>query len=381
MLTNKDCNALLELTKQLISYKSLTPNEAGCIGYIKDYLTPLGFKFIDVNKNETSNLIAIYGDLDKPIFAFAGHVDVVPTGDITKWGSNPFILEEKDDQLYGRGIADMKGAIASFIIAAQQFIANNNIKKNTIVLLLTSDEEGKAVDGTAVIVDYLKKNNIRIKYCIIGEPTSVDILGDVIKVGRRGSLTGHLEIVGNQGHIAYPHLCLNPIHLFAKVMYELSSKTWDNGNEEFPPTSFQFTNINSGIGVDNVIPGVLHARFNLRYNNLHSAQSLQKNVIEILDKYGIQYTITWLDSAKPFMTKKGQLNTAAASAINKVMGINPECKTDGGTSDGRFLVDVCDEVLEFGLNNRYIHQISERIQKSDLIDLVNIYELILENVN
>ncbi|MFN8769328.1 MAG: succinyl-diaminopimelate desuccinylase [Neisseriaceae bacterium] len=380
MLTTNESERLLELTQNLIGFKSITPNDAGCLDFIQEYLSELGFKFVRVNRNDTSNLIATYGDITNlPIFAFAGHIDVVPPGDVKKWETDPFVLEEKDNHLYGRGIADMKGAIASFIIACENYIESKPDDK-AIVILLTSDEEGSGIDGTPVIVDYLKEKNIRIKHCIVGEPSSIDIVGDVIKVGRRGSITGGLELYGKQGHVAYPHLCENPIHLFASAMAELTSIKWDNGNEYFPPTSFQFTNINSGLGVDNVIPGILRARFNFRYNELQTLTSIRDKVIAILNKYSLQYQLTWTNSAKPFRTKDGKLNSVTINAIKQIMNIEVEKRTDGGTSDGRFLVEVCDELLELGLSSKYIHQVSEHIPKSDLVNLANVYNLILKNI-
>lgn len=380
MLNDIEQEKLITLTKKLISFKSITPCQAGCMDFIEEYLSNIGFRAIRLDKNETSNLIAIYGDINKPIFAFAGHIDVVPPGEISQWDTDPFILEEKSDKLYGRGIADMKGAVSSFIIACENFLQHYQPQHYCIAILLTSDEEGPATDGTRIMVEYLQQNNIQIQYCILGEPTSVNTLGDTIKIGRRGSLTGHLEIIGQQGHIAYPHLCINPIHKFAPVINELTSVNWDSGNEFFPPSTLQFTNLNSGIGVDNVTPGNLNARFNFRYNNIYTANELQDKIVAILDQYKLKYQISWFNSAKPFITKKGLLSTISIEAINKIMEISPEFKTDGGTSDGRFLINVCNEILELGLNNKYIHQISECIPKHDLFNLANIYYTILTKI-
>ncbi len=377
MLELTEKNKLLQLTADLIQFKSVTPHQAGCMDFIHTYLHNLGFKITRLDKNHTSNLIAIIGDKTLPILSFAGHIDVVPAGDINKWETDPFKLEEKNGNLYGRGISDMKGAISSFIIAVEKYIKQNNNNKYAIMILLTSDEEGPATDGTTVIVEHLKNNNIKIDYCLLGEPTSVEILGDTIKIGRRGSLTGHAEIIGQQGHVAYHQLCENPIHTFSSALYELSTTKWDDGNEFFPETSFQFTNLNSGIGVDNVTPGNLHARFNFRYNSLHTAHELQNKVVAVLDKYELKYNISWNNSAKPFLTQKGKLSKACEYAISHIMNMTPEFKTDGGTSDGRFLIDICSEVLELGLSNKYIHQISERINKNDLYNLSNIYYTIL----
>jgi succinyl-diaminopimelate desuccinylase len=400
---------LLNLTKQLIGFKSITPHQAGSIDFIQAYLEDLKFKTIRLDRNDTSNLFAIWEYTDseinqntaktlKPIIAFAGHVDIVPTGDITKWQFDPFELTEHNGLLYGRGIADMKGAIASFMYATHEYInsiktqkhiknlVNNNTQNNSniaIAFAITSDEEGHAVDGTPVIVEYLKQQNITLDYCIIGEPSCFNVLGDVIKVGRRGSLTAHLEILGKQGHVAYPELCTNPIHKFAPALNELSSTRWDNGNEcneYFPATSLQFTNINSGIGVNNVVPNNLLTDFNLRYNTSISPDSIKEKVYNILNKYELQYNITWNHSAAPFLAKHGKLLKAVTEAIELQSwnnGITPLLKTDGGTSDGRFLIEVCHELLEFGLNNKYIHQINESIKTSDLLQLTQVYHTVL----
>ncbi len=369
---------LLKLAKQLVSYRSITPNQAGSIDFIQGYLSDLGFRITRVDRGDTSNLIAIYGDT-QPVFAFAGHVDVVPTGDISKWGSDPFDLVSRDGFLYGRGIADMKGAIAAFLLAVKNYIATNT-PNGTLALLITSDEEGVAIDGTPVIVEYLQQNNIKIDYCILGEPTSVENIGDVVKVGRRGSLTGILQVNGKQGHIAYPDLCVNPIHMFAPALLELIATKWDNGNEFFPATSFQVANINSGLGVNNVVPGVLMSSFNFRYNTEHTAESLQVQVEDILAKHNVNYHIDWQLSAKPFMTKTGKLIDAISCSIQENLGLNSQLKTDGGTSDGRFLVDVCNELVEFGLCNKTIHQINECVRDTELVDLANCYLKIISKI-
>ncbi len=366
---------LLELAKKLIAFKSISPNQAGCLDYITTYLKDIGFKTIRLDHGKTSNLFAVIGS-KKPIFAFAGHIDVVPSGDISKWDSDPFIMTETNNKLVARGISDMKGAVASFIIAAEQYI-NNKLNDYSIAILLTSDEESSAKDGTSVIVKYLKQQNIVIDYCLLGEPTSVDHLGDVIKNGRRGSLTANIEIIGKQGHIAYPELCLNPIHLFTNALHELVNTKWDNGNEFFPPTQMQFANLNSGLGVDNVIPRNLFANFNFRYNNLHTSDSLKKQVTKIFDNNKLDYVITWNDSAQPFLTKSGKLLTTVIDSIQETLQITPQLKTDGGTSDGRFLKDVCLELLEFGMVNASIHQINENIPKGDLLNLSKTYYNIL----
>ena len=373
-------NELFELTAKLISFKSISPNDGGSMDYIQLYLNELGFSTTRVDRHHTSNLIARFGTTT-PIFAYAGHVDVVPPGDINKWSNDPFTMVENNGHLYGRGIADMKGSVACFMLAVKQFLNEyRNSIRGSIMLLITSDEEASGADGTTVIVDYLKQNNLQIDYCLLGEPTSVTRLGDVVKVGRRGSLTGYLEIIGNQGHIAYPNLCKNPIHLFAAALNELITTTWDNGNEYFPPTSLQFANINSGLGVDNVIPGTLLTSFNFRYNNEQTIEQLQKKVIAILEQYGLKYNMKWKVSAKPFYTKPGRLIKAVEQAIKQELTVGTELRTDGGTSDGRFLIDICNELLEFGLSNRYIHQINENIPSTELNLLTKTYKTILNKI-
>lgn len=371
-----DQQQLYNLTQKLISYPSVSPNQAGCIDYIQQLLKQHGFSTTLLNRNNTSNLVAIIGSAG-PIFAFAGHIDVVPPGDLNKWRFNPYTLTEEDGEIYARGIADMKGAVAAFISAS--ILYNNQMKptQHRIAILLTSDEEGSAIDGTPVIVDYLKKQKLHIKYCLLGEPTSVNNLGDTIKIGRRGSLTGNVEVQGKQGHIAYPHLCINPIHLALPALTELSQKKWDDGTEYFPPTSLQINNIYSGLGVANVIPDSLTSSFNFRYNNLHSADYLACEVESILTKHKLSYKIKWRNGAQPFYTKPGRLLEIINNSIKQELQTIPQAKTDGGTSDGRFLVEVCDEIVEFGLNNKYIHQINEKVITSDLYKLSQTYYLIL----
>lgn len=373
-------NELFQLAATLTNFKSISPNQAGGIDFIEQYLTKLGFTTTRVDQNSTSNLIARLGN-SAPIFAYAGHIDVVPPGDISKWEFNPFTLTAHNGKLYGRGIGDMKGSVASFMLAVKQFLAEKTAEcKGSIMLLITSDEEAAATDGTTVMVEHLKQNNTTIDYCLLGEPTSVDNLGDVIKIGRRGSLTGYLEIFGQQGHIAYPDLCNNPIHIFAPVLTELTQTIWDRGNNHFPPTSFQFANLNSGLGVDNVIPDSLYTNFNFRYNNLQSVESLQAQTLAILDKYKLKYNIKWKNSAKPFYTAPGQLTAVVTQSIEQEIGVTPQLKTDGGTSDGRFLIDICSELLEFGLSNKYIHQINENIKQDDLFILFKTYKTILHKL-
>lgn len=370
-------NRLIQVLADLVAFESVTPNSAGSLEYIEGFVTKLGAECVYVNRNQTSNLIVTIGNGDK-ILAFAGHVDVVPPGDIAKWiNANPYQLHIDGDLIIGRGVADMKGAIAAFLLALEQFVANTDLSQYKIMLLLTSDEEGSAHDGTILMVDYLKQNQIQLNYCVVGEPSCVDVIGDTIKVGRRGSLTGNLVINGKQGHIAYPHLCDNPIHSFAPAMSELSSKIWDTGNEFFPASSLQFANINSGLGVTNVIPGQLSTNFNFRYNTNHSVDSLKQEVVAVLDRYKLNYDLNWQHSANPFLTKVGSLIELSRQSIREVCGVNVACKTDGGTSDGRFLIEVSDEIIELGLRNASIHQLNEATSISDLTKLASIYSILL----
>lgn len=370
---------LLNLTEKLITFKSISPRQNGCLDFLHNHLQNLGFQITRLDRGQTSNFIARFGGKE-PIFAFAGHIDVVPAGDSKKWSYDPFQLTLHNGRLYGRGIADMKGAISAFIIAVEEYIKLHNPDQGSIVLLITSDEESSAIDGTTVIVEYLKQQNQKLNYCLLGEPSSVNVLGDIIKVGRRGSLTGTLHIKGKQGHIAYPDLCENPIHRFAKALDELISYSWDSGTEFFPPSSLQFANINSGLGVTNVIPGSLYTNFNFRYNNLHSAESLAHTVSKTLDKHKLNYDIQWHNSARPFLSKNGKLSQVVQQAILEQQNITTSLKTDGGTSDGRFIIEICDEILELGLTNKSIHQINENIELKDLLSLTKIYYNILDKI-
>lgn len=377
-----DLNKLttLDVLKDLVAFRSLTPDDAGSLDYIARIVDLLGGSSIRVDRNETSNVIATIGNGEK-IFAFAGHVDVVPTGECSLWQSDdPFELYQDGDRLIGRGVADMKGGIAAFLVAMISFVNNHDMSKYKIMLVITSDEEGSALDGTCVMVDYFKQNNIMLDYCLVGEPSCANKLGDTIKVGRRGSLTGNLTVHGKQGHIAYPHLCQNPIHDFAHALAELSSRVWDSGNQYFPATSLQFANINSGLGVTNVIPGTLSTNFNFRYNTEHKADDLQNEVIKILDSHQLNYSISWNHSAKPFMTNDGDFLQIAEFAIKEVTGLTVAKKTDGGTSDGRFLIDVSHQIIELGLLNGTIHQINEFTTLNDINELTEIYLAILKRI-
>ncbi len=370
---------LLALLSDLVAFPSLTPDSAGSLEYIAQFMQQLGAEATWLKRNNTTNLIVSCGSGDA-IFAFAGHVDVVPPGDIRLWqGAEPFKLLQDGERLIGRGVADMKGAIAAFLLALKRFLGQHHgaSHKYRVLLLLTSDEEGSAEDGTKVIVEYLQQTKLRLNYCLVGEPSSVEVLGDTVKVGRRGSLTGELTVYGKQGHIAYPHLCINPIQQALPALAELSALSWDTGNQYFPATSLQLANINSGLGVTNVIPGYLTANFNFRYNNLHSAAELKQKTADVLDKYQLNYQISWNNSAEPFLTAAGELSNYISSAIEAVCQIKPRLATDGGTSDGRFLIAVSDEIIELGLINATIHQTNEATTVGDMQLLTEVYYNIL----
>lgn len=368
----------LKILKDLIKFPSLTPDAAGSLDYIQEFITNIGGKFKRIDSNGTTNLIAEIGTGTK-IFAFAGHVDVVPTGDANQWpNATPFELQEQNGRLIGRGTVDMKGAIAAFMAAMHDFVlAKPDISKYKIMLLITSDEEGDADDGTIKMVEKLQQEQIRLDYCLVGEPTSASQLGDTIKVGRRGSLTGELTVIGLQGHVAYPDLCINPIHKALPALTELVQVKLDDGNEYFPPTSLQFANLNAGVGARNVIPGQLTANFNFRYNPIQTAESLKSTVVQVLDKYNLNYQITWRHSANPFLTTIGEMVAVAKNAVSEICGIDAQLKTDGGTSDARFLIAISNELIELGLLNATAHKINEYTTLSDLGQLTAIYNRIL----
>jgi len=366
------------ILSKLISCKSLTPEDDGCQKYIADYLEKLGFE-IEIKKNDdVINLIARYGK-DSPVFAYAGHTDVVPTGDLDKWKSNPFELTEIDSKLYGRGTSDMKGSVACILISIKDFINSNKDFKGSIIVILTSDEEGPAQNGIKKLVDDgdLTKHNIDM--CLIGEPSSKKILGDTIKNGRRGSLSGKIIVQGVQGHVAYPHNAMNPIHAFSSTLKDLVNKEYDKGNEYFPPTSFQISNLNSGVGASNIIPGQLDMDFNFRYSTETTCEKLMENITEIMDASNLKYTIDWHHSGDPYLTEKKELLNSCIKATKDILGIMPNISTDGGTSDGRFIAKICDQVIEFGLINESIHKINEYTTENDLKNTTKVYTQILKN--
>ena len=369
----------LELAKSLISRPSVTPDDKGCQAIMIDRLEKIGFKIHPLKFGDVDNFWATHGNAS-PIFSFAGHTDVVPAGDDEAWKTPPFEPTVKDGLLFGRGAADMKGGLASMLVATENFIEKNPNHKGTLAFLITSDEEGVAVNGTVKVMDYLKSLDQKIDYCLLGEPSSTSVLGDVIKNGRRGSLNGLLTIKGKQGHIAYPHLAENPNHLMTSVLNDLCQQQWDNGNDYFPATSFQISNIHSGSRVTNVIPGEVEIMFNFRYSTETTKEELQKKVNDILDSHKLNYSIDWSHSGYPFLTPQGVLLSACVDAIEKIKSIKPELSTSGGTSDGRFIAQKGTQVVELGPINATIHQINESVLVQDLDDLTKIYSQILTNL-
>ncbi|MGC2048280.1 MAG: succinyl-diaminopimelate desuccinylase [Gallionella sp.] len=367
----------LQLAKDLIARRSLTPDDAGCQDILIERLNKLGFRIERMRFGSVDNFWARRGTKD-PVVVFAGHTDVVPTGPVESWFSPPFEPTIRDDQLYGRGAADMKTSIAAFITATEAFITQHPDHKGSIALLITSDEEGVAVDGTVRVVEALQARGDKIDYCMVGEPTSNKLVGDMIKNGRRGSLSGTLIVKGVQGHIAYPHLVKNPIHMAAPAIAELAATTWDDGNEYFPPTSWQISNINGGTGATNVVPGTVEILFNFRFSTASTEQSLKDKVHEILDKHGLEYELQWEVSGKPYLTAKGSLVAAISRAIEQTYGITPELSTSGGTSDGRFIADICPQVIEFGPLNATIHKLNECVAVADIEPLKLTYQRTLE---
>jgi succinyl-diaminopimelate desuccinylase len=367
----------LDLAKQLISRRSLTPTDDGCIDIIGAHLTALDFSLEKMRHNEVDNLWARRGSAS-PVICFAGHTDVVPTGPVTKWDSDPFTPTVRDGMLYGRGAADMKGSLAAFVTAIEKFVAEYPHHRGSIALLLTSDEEGVAIDGTVRVVEVLQKRNEKLDYCIVGEPTAESKMGDTIKNGRRGSLSGTLVVKGVQGHIAYPHLVKNPIHLAAPAIAELAATQWDKGNEYFPPTSWQISNIHGGTGATNVVPGTVEILFNFRHSTASTVDRLKQRVHAILDKHQLEYDMEWeKSSGRPYLTPRGDLVEAVTAAIKQVQGIDTKLSTSGGTSDGRFIADICPQVLEVGPLNATIHKLNECVAVDDLDALSEIYYLTL----
>ena len=372
-------SATLDLAVDLLARRSVTPEDAGCQDLLISRLEPLGFTIERMRFGNVDNLYARRGTAS-PLVVFAGHTDVVPTGPLDQWHSAPFEPTIRDGMLYARGAADMKTSIAAFVVAVEEFLQAHPDHPGSIGLLITSDEEGVAVEGTVKVVEALQARNELIDYCIVGEPTSNKQVGDMIKNGRRGSLSGKLIIKGVQGHIAYPHLVKNPIHLVSPAIAELANTVWDAGNAYFPPTSWQISNFNSGTGATNVVPGHAEILFNFRFSTASTEQGLKDRVHAVLDKHGLEYDLEWEFSGKPYLTPKGDLVEAISSAIEQAYGITPELSTSGGTSDGRFIADICPQVIEFGPLNATIHKINECVAVADIDPLKDTYRLTLEKL-
>ncbi len=375
----------LQLTEQLIARASVTPDDAGCQALLAERLQPLGFACETITSGpadfRVSNLWAKrVAQAGAPLLVFAGHTDVVPTGPVAQWSHDPFTPTHRDGKLYGRGASDMKTSIAAFVVAVEEFVAAQPQAPLNIALLLTSDEEGPAVDGTVVVCEALKARGERLDYCIVGEPTSLQRTGDMIKNGRRGTMSGKLTVKGVQGHIAYPHLARNPIHLFAPALAELTAIEWDRGNDFFPPTTWQVSNIHGGTGASNIIPGNVVVDFNFRFCTESTPQSLQQRLSAVLDKHGLEYDLVWTVGGLPFLTTPGTLVNAVREAIRAEAGIETELSTSGGTSDGRFIAQICPQVIELGPTNATIHKIDEYVPLADIEPLKNIYRRVLEKL-
>jgi len=372
-------SSTLKLAKELISRPSVTPDDKGCQELMAERLEKIGFTITRLKNGEVTNLWARRGT-ETPLFVFAGHTDVVPTGPEQNWTFPPFEPTEHEGLLYGRGAADMKGSIAAMVTATEDFIAQHEEHQGSIAFLITSDEEGPSIDGTVRVLEYLEENNEKIDWCLVGEPSSTSKLGDVVKNGRRGSFSGNLTIHGKQGHVAYPHLAQNPVHLAMPVLAELAATEWDKGNDSFPATTFQISNIHSGTGATNVIPGDIEVMFNFRFSTEVTHDDLKARVTEILDKHNLNYSIDWNLSGNPFLTEKGELVKATQDAIKSITGYETELSTAGGTSDGRFIAPTGAQVIELGPLNKTIHQIDENVSISDLELLSTVYTELLKNL-
>jgi succinyl-diaminopimelate desuccinylase len=365
-------NSALDLTRELIARKSVTPEDAGCQALIAARLASAGFRCEDASVNGVTNLWARRGS-GRPLVCFAGHTDVVPTGPLEQWQSDPFVPTLRDGRLYGRGAADMKSSIAAFVVAAEQFVAERPGHAGSIALLLTSDEEGPSVDGTTRVVERLKRRGETLDYCIVGEPSSAETLGDTIRIGRRGSLSAKLVVRGVPGHVAYPEQVRNPIHLLAPAIAELAATEWDRGNADFPPTSFQVSNLNAGTGAENVVPGSAVLLCNFRFSTASTEASLRERFEDVLRKHRLDYAIAWTLGGRPFLSGKGKLLEAVRRAVQAHAGRAPQPSTGGGTSDGRFLIDICPELVELGPVNASIHKPNEHIELAALEQLPKIY--------
>lgn len=369
-------SATLDLSLQLLRQPSVTPVDYDCQNIMAERLQQIGFRIEKMRFEDVDNIWARKGT-EGPVFCFAGHTDVVPTGNLEAWNSDPFVPEIREGKLYGRGSADMKTALAAMVIATERFVAKYPHHKGSIAYLITSDEEGPSINGTVKVIETLEARHEKIDWCLVGEPSSTHRLGDIVKNGRRGSLNANLTVKGKQGHVAYPHLAINPIHTASKAIAELCDTVWDQGNEYFPATSFQISNINAGTGATNVVPGSMNLLINWRYSTEVTADELKARTLGILDRHGVDYEITWTLSGLPFLTPVGELVNAAQRAIQAVTGTETELSTSGGTSDGRFIAPTGAQVLELGVLNATIHQINEHVDIADLDPLTDIYEEIL----
>lgn len=367
------------LTKDLIARNSVTPVDAGCQEVMCRRLAALGFRIEPLRFGSVDNFWARRGD-SGPVLCFAGHTDVVPTGPLEEWRTDPFVPTVRDGMLYGRGAADMKSGLAAMVTATEEFVARHPAHRGSIAFLITSDEEGPSVDGTKRVVEVLNARREHIDYCLVGEPSSEHRIGDTVKIGRRGSLSGRLTVHGVQGHVAYPQLAENPVHTLAPALSELTSRIWDQGNEFFQPTTFQISNLNAGTGAPNVIPGELRARFNLRYSPVQTVDQLKATVEGILHRHGVRFTLEWYVSGEPFYTPPGPLSSAAIEAVREVTGITPKLSTGGGTSDGRFIAPMGAQVVELGVVNATIHKINESVRLEDIDVLHKLYFGVLRNL-
>lgn len=376
MTINKHHHHAIALTQQLISQASITPDDADCQPLINQRLAQLGFNIESLFFVDTQNTWARRGT-QSPLFCFAGHTDVVPPGPMADWTFPPFTPTQHQGKLYGRGSADMKASLAAMVVATERFVKDHPDHQGSIAFLLTSDEEGPFINGTTKVIDTLEARDEKITWCLVGEPSSTQQLGDVVKVGRRGSLSGALTVKGKQGHVAYPHLAINPIHTAAPALAELAQTQWDQGNAYFPPTSFQISNIQGGTGAGNMIPGHVDIDFNLRYSTQVTSQDLQQRITQILEQHQLNYNIQWSNNGKPFLTQPGELTTAVQEAITEITGLTPQLLTTGGTSDGRFIAPTGAQVIELGPCNATIHQIDEHVKLADIGLLTDIYYQLL----